>query len=297
MHLASGLMLRSPSGKGLLRVCTPMAASFFVQIFGAGRAATGEDVIDMVGVSAIPIDADHRTPRELTDEEIWDLVGQFAQAAKNVMEAGFDGVEIHGAYSELIDQFIHESSNQRTDVWGGSIENRSRFPIEVAKAVVGAVGKERVGMRFTPFGKYLSMDSKDRLGQFTHLITELKRLDLAYLHLVEPRVDGISDVATADSLDPLVALWMKEEKDTIFLAGGYNPDTAKEAVDGKYRGKNVFIVFGRHFTANPDLVYRIRKGIPLTKYDRSTFYKVKSPDGYADWPFSDEFVAEKGFTL
>ncbi|KAI9686400.1 MAG: hypothetical protein M1822_003745 [Bathelium mastoideum] len=264
----------------------------FAQLFGAGRAAFEEDGLDIIGSSPIPIDESHPTPRELTEQEIWKLVADFTQAAKNAMDAGFDGVEIHAAYGHILDQFIQENANQRSDEWGGSIENRCRFPLEILKAVSAAIGKERVGIRLTPFGTWQAMRPKNPIAQFGYLIAEAKKLGIAYLSLVEARVDGDVDVECSDSSDALVSIWTDGQHGPLFLAGGFRPDTARYAVDHKYKGKNVAIIFGRHFTSNPDLIYRVQKGIELAEYKRDIFYKAKSPEGYADWPFSAEFQSE-----
>lgn len=264
----------------------------FAQLFGAGRAASKEDGFDIIGPSPISIDGSHPMPRELTEQEIWALVADFTQAARNAMKAGFDGVEIHAAYGHLLDQFIQENSNQRSDKWGGSIENRCRFPLEILKAVSRAIGKERVGIRFTPFGTWQSMRPKDPIAQFGYLIAEVKKLGIAYLSLVEPRVDGDIDVETSDSSDALVSIWTDGQHAPLFLAGGFTPDTARHAVNHKHKDKDVVIIFGRHFTSNPDLVYRVQTAIELTEYKRDLFYKAKSSKGYADWPFSAEFRSE-----
>jgi NADPH2 dehydrogenase len=265
----------------------------YCQLFGAGRAATKEK-LEIKAPSAIPIDAEHETPHEYTEPEISELIQDFASAAKNAMRANFDGVEIHSSYGHLIDQFVQENSNQRTDAWGGSIEKRSRFAIEVVKAVAKEIGKAHVGIRFSPFGTYQSMRPKDPVAQFGYLIKELKKIGIAHLHLVEPRTDGIYDVSTGDSLDSLVDIWMPDAPGVLFLAGGFNLERAKETIDQKYPGKDIVITIGRHFTSNPDLVYRMQKGIELTQYRREVFYKAKSSDGYADWPFSSEYVKEHG---
>jgi NADPH2 dehydrogenase len=126
------------------------------------------------------------------------------------------------------------------------------------------------------------------------LVKKLSQMGLQHLHLVEPRVDGITDVQTVDSNDVLVDTWTSNSDAPVVLAGGFTPDDVKRTVDEKYEGRNVVIAFGRYFTSNPDLVFRVRNGIVLTKYKREVFYKVKSLDGYADWPFSKEFLAEQG---
>jgi NADPH2 dehydrogenase len=265
----------------------------YCQLYGAGRAATKEE-LEIKAPSVIPIDANHETPRAYTETEILQLIADFVHAARNAIKAGFDGIEIHSGYGHLIDQFVQENSNQRTDAWGGSIEKRSKLAIEVVKAVAQEVGKERVGIRFTPFGTYQSMRPKDPVAQFGYIIKELKKLGIGHLHLVEPRTDGIIDVSTHDSLDPLIDLWLPNAPGVLFLAGGFTPELAKETVDHKFQGKEIVIVFGRYFTSNPDLVYRMQKGIEWTPYNRDVFYKAKSADGYADWAFSAEFVKDHG---
>ena len=264
----------------------------FAQLFGAGRAASKADGFDIIGPSPIAIDGSHPTPRELTEQEIWALVAEFTQAARNAMKAGFDGVEIHAACGHLVDQFIQESSNQRSDKWGGSVENRCRFPLEILKAVSRAIGKERVGVRFSPFSRWQQTRPTNPIAQFGYLVAEVKKLGIAYLSLVESRVDGDLDVDSNDSSDALVSIWTDGQHAPVFLAGGFRPDTARYAVDHKYKGRDVVIIFGRHFTSNPDLVYRVQRGIGLTEYKRDVFYNAKSPEGYADWPFSAEFQLE-----
>lgn len=267
------------------------------QLWALGRAATPAIVRQETGSeeayvssSAVPMDAGGEVPRPLSDEEIWGYVGDYAQAAKNAMEAGFDGVEIHGANGYLIDQFTQDVCNKREDAWGGSVEKRSRFGLEVAKAVVEAVGKERVGFRLSPFSTFQGMKVADPIEQFSHLIEGLKELGLVYLHLVESRVSGNADIETTEKVDFALKIW--GETSPVLLAGGFQPGSAKRAVEDEYTGQNVLIVFGRHFISNPDLPFRIEKEIPLTKYNRDTFYKAESPDGYIDYPFSKEWETQ-----
>ena len=170
------------------------------------------------------------------------------------------------------------------------MENRARFGLEVARACVEAVGAERVGVRLSPFGSFQGMKMEDPYPTFTHLVKGLKDLKLAYLHLVESRVSGNVDIESTESINFLVDVWGNTSP--VFVAGGFKPDSAKRAVDEEYADKDVAIVFGRHFISNPDLPFRIQEGIPLTPYDRDTFYKAKSTDGYIDYPFSKEFEAK-----
>jgi NADPH2 dehydrogenase len=267
----------------------------YLQLWCLGRTAKAEVLqehgLDVISASDIPISAERSTPRPLREEEIWTLIEEYAQAARNAVDgAGFDGVEIHGANGYMVDQFIQDVSNNRTDSWGGSIENRARFAFEVSKAVVKAIGKERTGIRLSPYGKASGMGMTDPIPQFSHVIQRLKELGLAYIHLVESRISGSLDTADTGSLRPFIDIW--DNQSPVLVAGGFTPETARIATDDVYKDKDVVIVFGRYFISTPDLVYRIQKGLDLNKYDRSTFYKQGSPDGYTDYPFSAEFQAE-----
>jgi len=225
----------------------------------------------------------------MTEEDIRDVIADYATAARNAIEAGFDGVEIHGANGYLPDQFLQDVCNRRTDRWGGSIENRARFHLEVTKAVAEAVGADRVGMRLSPHSEYLGMRMADPLPTFEYLVAELKKFGLAYLHLVEGRISGQSDtdVREGETNSPLIRVW--DNSSPVLLAGGFTPESAREVVEKTYRDYDVVVVFGRHFIANPDLVFRLKHDIALNKYDRPTFYLPKVPKGYIDYPFSQEF--------
>ena len=266
------------------------------QLWALGRTAQPEIVRKEAGEkwfassSAVPMQAGTEAPRALEEEEIWGFIGDYVQAAKNAMEAGFDGVEIHGANGYLVDQFTQDVCNKRTDAWGGSVEKRSRFALEIAKAVTGAVGSDKVGIRLSPFSTFQAMKMADPIAQFGHLIRGLKELKLGYLHLVESRVLGNATIEATEKVDPLLEIWGKASP--VLLAGGFDPDSAKRAVEEEYTGYDLMIVFGRHFIANPDLPFRIQKGIELTKYNRDTFYNAKDPVGYIDYPFSKEWEAQ-----
>lgn len=279
----------------------------FLQICGNGRVAfpseRAKDGLDLIGPSAIPItdpdgsgvfpaDGEKPIPRAMTEEEIWQVIADFALAAKNGVEkCGFDGVEIHACNGNLLDQFIQDNSNRRTDAWGGSVEKRSRFVIEIAKAVIAAVGKNKVGIRFSPYSTYLSMRMDDPIPQFTYLIKELGTLRVAYIHLIEPRIAGDSGVETnqSDSLIPFMDAWGRECP--VIVAGGFSAESARSAFStgGLYEGRKVAIAFGRHYVSNPDLVFRLRHGAPLEPYDRKTFYNIGSKEGYTDYEFSEEY--------
>ena len=198
--------------------------------------------------------------------------------------------EIHGANGYLVDQFTQDVVNKRTDKWGGSIENRSRFGLEVAKAVTEAVGANKTGIRLSPWSAFQGMKMQDPVPQFSHLLKRLKELKLAYVHLVESRISGNADVESTEKCDPFIDIWAGTSP--ILLAGGFRPDSARHDVDGEYRDKDIAVVFGRYFIANPDLVFRMKHGIAFTKYDRDTFYKAKSTEGYIDHSFSEQWVRE-----
>ncbi|PSN65691.1 FMN-linked oxidoreductase [Corynespora cassiicola Philippines] len=228
------------------------------------------------------------TPREMKEEEIWACIKDFVQAAKNAILAGFDGVEIHGANGYLVDQFTQDTCNQRSDNWGGSIENRSRFAIEIAKAISDEIGPERVGFRLSPWSAFQGMLMHDPVPTFSYLAQQLRKLRLGYLHVIESRVNNNVDCESTASIDFILEIW--ETVSPILIAGGNNPDNIFQAAGEKYRNQNAIFVFGRHFLSNPDLPYRLKNGIELNPYDRSTFYTPEKPDGYIDYPFSEKFV-------
>ncbi|KAF2808694.1 FMN-linked oxidoreductase [Mytilinidion resinicola] len=269
----------------------------FVQLWALGRAANPqvlekEGAGPLVSSSDVPLSEDAPKPQPLTESEIQEYIQDYARAAKAaVEEAGFDGVEVHGANGYLIDQFTQDTANKRTDKWGGSIENRARFGLEVAKAVVAAIGSERTGIRLSPFSVFQGMRMDDPIPQFSYLVKGLKELKLTYLHLVESRISGNADVESSDHLDPLIDIWSNTSP--VLLAGGFSASSAKKAVDEEYKDRDVAIVFGRLFISNPDLVFRIQNGIELSPYDREDFYRVKSAHGYTDLPFSKEFLELK----
>ncbi|KAF2115655.1 hypothetical protein BDV96DRAFT_492582 [Lophiotrema nucula] len=262
----------------------------YLQLWALGRVANPEFAkahnIPVKSSSPVALNSDYAEPEALTLDEIKETVQRYATAAKNSIAAGFDGVEIHGANGYLIDQFIQDNVNQRTDQYGGSIENRNRFAVEVTKAVVDAVGADRTGIRLSPFSTFQGMRMKDPVPQFTDLVSKLDAFGLAYVHLVESRISGNADVESSDSLDSLFHAF----HGPILAAGGFKPDSARRLVDEEYKERDVVVVFGRYFIANPDLPYRLEKGIEFTKYDRDTFYNAKEERGYTDYSFSPEFV-------
>lgn len=268
----------------------------YLQLWALGRAAFPQELQKELGAKGVVKSAGDipfeggATPTPLTEEEITEYVGLYAQAAKNAIRAGFDGVEIHSANGYLIDQFLQDKSNNRTDAWGGSVEKRAKFGLEVARAVVEAVGAERTGIRLSPYSPFQGMKMADPVPQFSYYAQELKKLKLAYLHLVESRVSAGFDIEGAERVDFLIDIWANQSP--VLIAGGFKPDSAKKAVDEDYKDKDILVVFGRYFISNPDLVFRLQEGIELTPYDRKKFYNAKQEEGYISWPFSKEFEAQ-----
>ncbi|KAH8897546.1 FMN-linked oxidoreductase [Thozetella sp. PMI_491] len=254
--------------------------------FAANPTVAEREGFTIRSSSAVRLQPDRPIPEAMTGEQVRAAIQAFVQGAKNAIAAGFDMVEVHGAHGYLVDQFIQDTVNKRDDEWGGSIENRSRFAVEVVKAVAEAVGPERTAIRLSPWSKYQSIRMEDTIPQFSDVLRKLNGLGLAYLQLTTSRVaPGNVDVDEGESLEFVFDLW----DGPIVVTGGFTPDNAAEYLE-KHRAKSIVLGFGRHFIANPDLPFRLREGIKLHPYDRPTFYKVKSEDGYIDQPFSEEFL-------
>jgi N-ethylmaleimide reductase len=189
-------------------------------------------------------------------------------------------VELHGANGYLPDQFLQDGTNKRTDSYGGSIENRSRFILEVLEAMVSVWGGPRVAARIGPSGSFNGMSDSNPEALFDYLTAQLNRFDLAYLHILEPRVKG--NVLIAEGRAPVAAERLRKIfKGKIIAAGGFEPASAEAIIE---KGDADLVAFGRHFLANPDLPERIRLGLPLNEYDRKTFYTFDAR-GYTDYPF------------
>jgi N-ethylmaleimide reductase len=217
--------------------------------------------------------------RALETAEIAGIIEQYRAAAANAQRAGFDGVELMAANGHLIDQFLQDNSNNRTDRYGGSIENRTRLLFEVAEALVSVWGPDRVGVRVAPSGTFNGMADSDPRTLFRYVAERLNGRNLAYLHVIEPRIKGGELIA--EGMGPIAARELGHIfNGPIIAAGGFEPDTAEAAVAS---GVASLIAFGRHFIANPDLPKRIELGLPLNRYDRSTFYGFDAR-GYTDYP-------------
>lgn len=268
----------------------------FCQLWVPGRTAMAgfaeSEGISIYSSSETPLVPHHKPPRALTVEEIREKIDNYVRAARNAIAAGFDGIELHGANGYLIDQFTQDCCNKRTDQYGGSIENRSRFAMEAVTAVSEAIGPLRVGIRLSPWSTYNAMKMDDPVPQFTDLITRLSGLDLAYLHLIEARIAGIDDAERAptpsETLTFTYGLW----KGPLLIGGGFTPESARKLVDIENPDKDIVVMFGRRFLSTPDLPFRIRNNIPLSDYDRDTFY-VPQAAGYTDYPFSHQFLEQQ----
>lgn len=227
--------------------------------------------------------APFETPREIRLDEVPRLVNEYREAARSALEAGFDGVELHGANGYLIDQFLRDGTNKRTDRYGGSFENRARFLLEVLEAVGEAFGLERVGIRLSPLGTFNDMSDSDPVGMFGYVLRELSQNPIAYVHLIEARGDERSpdeSVVLDSSAAPTAALFRPFYPGTLIGAGGFTRELAAEAVGA---GTVDAVAFGKLFIANPDLPIRFRLDTALNPYDHETFYGG-GKKGYTDYP-------------
>jgi N-ethylmaleimide reductase len=221
-------------------------------------------------------------PRALELHEMPGIIEAFGAGAERAFRAGFDGVEIHGANGYLPDQFLQDGTNKRTDEYGGSVENRARFLLEVTQAAISAWGADRVGVRISPSGTYGSMSDSNTPATFGYVATQLDRLGIAYLHVVEPRIKGTEEISHGEA--PVAAQHLRPKfSRTLIAAGGFAPRSAEAIVAA---GDADLVAFGRHFISNPDLPERLRRSLPLNRYDRSTFYGGDAR-GYIDYPAAD----------
>jgi N-ethylmaleimide reductase len=265
----------------------------FLQLWHTGRASHSSHHPETglpVSASAIAISdgasvltADfqqvpYETPRALETDELPGIVEDYRRGAVNALAAGFDGVEIHAANGYLLDQFLEDKTNHRTDEYGGSIENRARLLLEVTDAVVGVWGKGRVGVRLSPFGKFGDMGDSDPVTHFSYALAQLSNRGIAYAHIVEPR--WTSSDPNDSSFPDTAEIFRKAFEGVLISAGGYSAKSADEAIR---KGHADAVAFGRLFIANPDLPERFREDAPLNTPDRSTFYGG-TEKGYTDYP-------------
>lgn len=267
-------------------------AKIFLQLYHAGRQShvdvqpggaqpIGPSAVAHGGLAYTAAGWVACTPnRALTEEEIASLVVAFRDAARRGMAAGFDGIELHAANGYLFDQFLQDNSNLRTDRYGGSFENRARFLLDTTRAIAADWGSTRVAVRLGPSGTFGDMGDSNPDGLFSYLAQALAPLQLAYLHLIEPRMNG-NIVDGAKDPRPLGAQLMRRHyPGLIMAAGGFEPASAEAIVQA---GDADLVAFGRHFIGNPDLPERIRNGWPLAAHDRETFYGGDAR-GYTDYP-------------
>ncbi|CDP10744.1 unnamed protein product [Coffea canephora] len=248
-------------------------------------SSTDKEITPHLPTSTTGYDIKFSPPRRLRKEEIPDIVNNFRLAALNAIEAGFDGVEIHGAHGYLIEQFLKDKANDRTDEYGGSIENRCRFALEIVEAVSNAIGPHRVGIRLSPFTDFMDCADSNPKALGLYMAEALNKYGILYLHMVEPRIRvNENSKRHDDSLLPM----RKAFKGTFLAAGGYLREDGNEAIA---ENRADLIVYGRWFLSNPDLPKRFELNAPLTKYDRATFYISDPVIGYTDYPFLETTTA------
>jgi N-ethylmaleimide reductase len=264
-------------------------AKFFMQLMHCGRIAHPLNLpagARVLGPSAVAAEGDmytdaegmkkNATPQAMSEDDIRMAIKEYGQAAKNAIAAGCDGIELHSANGYLLEQFIRPNSNQRTDIYGGSIENRARFVLEVADAAIAAIGKDKVGIRLSPYGVFNDMPLYDAMeADYTYLAQQLNARGLVYIHLVDHSPMGAPKVP-----DSIKQMFRNTFKRTLILSGGYDAARAEQDLAA---GKCDLIAVGRPFLANPDLVARWKTGAAANAPDMDTFYTPGSK-GYTDYP-------------
>jgi len=261
----------------------------FVQLMHTGRVGHPLNLpagAELVAPSAVVLEGEmytdargmqpHPVPRAMSEADVRQAIAEFVLASRNAIAAGFDGVELHGANGYLIEQFLSPHTNQRTDAWGGSVEKRLGFVLQVAQAVSAAIGGARVGIRLSPYGANAGMKPHPEIDEtFTTLVPRLASTGIQYVHLVDHSAMGAP--AVPETLKrALRQVWPR----TFILAGGFDRASAEAALN---EGRCDLVAFGRPFLANPDLVTRFERGLALNAPDFATFY-TPGPKGYTDYP-------------
>lgn len=279
------------SWKNVTNAVHETGGKIFAQLWHMGRASHSQNKNGELPVapSAIAIPTQtvfteigqkpFETPRELSNEEIKQIIRDYKQAAINAIEAGFDGVELHGAFGYLPNQFLSESSNIRTDEFGGSIENRSRFTLDVMKELTEAVGPGKVGIKLSPSIIYHGILDADPVSLYTYLFSELNKLDIAYIHLMQPMfpIDEYPQYPK-----DVIEGYGKIIQKPLIINAGYTRETAEEVIKAE---KAQLVSFGALFLANPDLPERFHLHTELNTPDRATMYGGGDEKGYTDYPF------------
>jgi N-ethylmaleimide reductase len=260
----------------------------FAQLWHVGRVSHPDfhDGALPVAPSALPVEGEAFTsrgrtklvtPRALATDELPDIVAQFRHAAENAKAAGFDGVELHGANGYLLDQFLRDGANHRTDAYGGDVQNRARLPLEVTDAVIGVWGAQRVGYKLSPYFAGYSMSDSNPIATFSHIAAELNKRGLLYLHLGEAVAGPMAAPAGTRRATPILRDIFGG---TLIVNGGYDARSGQAAIA---RGETDLVAFGVPFLANPDLPERYRNNAALNAPDPATFYAGEEK-GYIDYP-------------
>lgn len=280
------------SWKQVTEAVHAQGSKIFLQIMHTGRVSHEANLPEggkVIAPSAIPapepfnkmyVDGkgmlEVSQPKEMTTEEVKATIQEFVATAKLAVEAGFDGVELHAANGYLPNQFLNPKSNQRTDEYGGSNENRNRFVLEMAKAAVEAIGASKVGIRISPYGVFNGMGEFDGIDeQYAQLAEELGKIGLVYIHLAD--MSAMTQVPVPSEIKETI---QSKFGGTIILNGSYNAEKANADIEA---GKAELVAFGVPFIANPDLVTRMKDGIGLAMPNQDTFY-TPGAEGYTDYP-------------
>lgn len=275
--------------------------TFFLQLWHVGRISHSSIQPDgalPVAPSAIAAGGNaftskfarvpHETPRPLEIEELSGIVTDYRKAAQNAKRAGFDGIEIHAANGYLLQQFLEDKTNRRTDAYGGSIENRTRLLFEVVDAVAEIWPLDRIGVRFSPYSDVGDVADSNPAALYSHAIKGLSARKIGYLHLIEPQVRaGLTEEMNPDVPTSVATIFRPHFDGPLIASGGFTAESGEQMLQA---GTADLIAFGRAFIANPDLPERLALGAPLNAPDRSTFY-AGTEHGYTDYPTLETVAA------